>query len=158
MPLLLFAFLGIVMLDQGLADYLHAKGEEGAMQNEELRQGMSDAARYRAFALAAVLAQKAQPFTGGLETRTWTQIRQMPSTPEHLRNVEMPPRWVVRGDSTGWVICAPMADASVMLLATNLPEDMKNVTKVTGSGQDYVVIGESDANKTTQYQTWCSSY
>lgn len=159
MPLLLFAFLGIVMLDQGLADYLHAKGEEGAMQNVEIRQGMSDAWRYRSFAFAAWLAQNAQPFTGsGIETRTWEQIRQMSSTPEHLRSVEMPPNWVVRGDSTGWVICAPIADASLMLLVTNLPENIKNATKIVSGTNDFVVLGEGDANKAAQYQAWCSSY
>ncbi|MCX8017397.1 MAG: hypothetical protein N2690_05805, partial [Rhodocyclaceae bacterium] len=145
MPLLLMALIGLAFVQAAAFNFAHANRTIGYAESQQVAKREADL--YRSFALAASYVMAKEPFAGSaVQTRTWTQLRASPHVPPHLKNLEMPAGWRVRGTASAWVICAPMSEPAVLLLKAGLPaQDPATaqawLQRVWQGGQDYWVLG-----------------
>lgn len=161
MPLLIFALIGLIFVQTASFNLIQASRAQG--QTEIMQQARREADLYRSFALAAQYVLSKEPFVGEtVQTRTWAQIRSSPHAPAHLRNIEVPATWRVRGTSSAWTICAEVSEHAIGLLKATLPAQdpltgaaWRNT--IVQGGQTFWVLGESDATKQTLYATWCQA-
>jgi hypothetical protein len=126
-------------------------------------QAMADADRevaaYQTFLMAASVVMERAPFTTStVETRTWDNIRLSAHSPTFVRTVDMPANWVVRGNNTGWVACAPMSEHAIRRLSGYVPSSVgsNRLSTVNQSGNKFVIMGENDAARQAQLTAWCS--
>lgn len=159
MYIFLAAILGMVFLQAG-AHGLRA-AEQRVGRHEVMDVAIREARRYRDFVFAAsrVMTQEPLNATGSVQTRTWAQMQASPHMPQHLKGVAMPSNWVVRGDGSEWVVCAPLSsEATVPLLAAHMRTAPGGAIRAMNgtSGKEFYVMGEPDENQRAKYTGWCS--
>ena len=157
-------FIFIVVLGMGIMgwavfDYHSTAGHGNTPVAHAMAEADREVAAYQTFMMAAEAVMPHAPFVGtSLQTRTWPQIRSHARAPSFVRTVEMPSNWVVRGNNTGWVACAPMSEHAIRRLSGYVPASVGDarLSNVRTGGNNFVIMGETDAARHAQLASWCS--
>lgn len=170
MPVLLFGLLGLALLQWAALDLKIAQGDVG--RHEVMAAAQREVAQYRSFLFGASRVLSAQPITGSaVQTRTWADLVATSHMPLHLKSAQMPANWIVRGNDTGWVVCARLSDAAARLMQASLPatdpitssslsgfvaDAGRGIKHVQRAGKDYWVMGNDAEATQDTYLNWCS--
>lgn len=157
LPLIAVFSAGILMV--ATWDYQDAARVPVGEQAAPMADADREVAAYQTFLMTAEAVMPHMPFVGAaVQQRSWAQLRSHAAAPSFARHAEMPSGWVVRGNDSGWVVCAPMSEHAARRLAGYVPQALgEHRTAVAHSGgQRLVIIGEKHAARHSTYVSWCS--
>jgi len=159
MHLIFLVVASLGLLTWAAMDYHAASGQANTAEVRHMNHAKQELAAYQTFLMAAEAVMPHAPFVGSaVQIRTWLDIRNHVRAPSFVRQVEMPADWRVRGNDTGWVVCAPMSEHAVRLLSGYVPASVgpNRLASVSASGNLFVIMGEADATRHATYAAWCS--
>jgi len=160
MHLIFLVVVSLGMLTWAAMDFHESTGQANTAEVRAMDGANQELAAYQTFLMTAEAVMLHTPFAGAaVQTRTWPQIRDHAHAPTFVRQVEMPTTWRVRGNDTGWVVCAPMSEHATRLLSGYVPASMgpNRLASVQVSGNLFVIMGEQDAARHAVYAAWCAS-
>jgi len=160
MHLIMVVVMGSALLAWAAFDFNTQAGHGNTPAVQAMADAEREVAAYQTFLMAASAVMERSPFTGAtVQTRTWDDVRLNVHAPSFVREVHMPATWVVRGNNTGWVACAPMSEHAIRRLSGYVPvsvgENRLATTHV--SGNRFVVMGENNTARQAELTAWCAS-